>query len=472
MFSNITSWRPACCVLLVFVLACPPACLARGTEAGVAAETPVLIVWTGTLIAVPGQPPLRNQSIVIRNGIIERVVSGRVDAAAVAADAPSVRILDWSALHVLPGLFDLHVHLTTRPDPNGMLQDVTQTSADLALLAAANAETTVRAGFTTVLDMGTARRAHELAIIALKDAIASGRVQGPRVLTVGSPLSPPGSSRTSRFAPEVEKVIPAQGVCSGADACRQAVREQVQRGADVISFYNTGSLLSPASPAQTFTDEEMRAIVETARSLNRKVVADGAGKRSSAAGINAAIHAGVDWVDTVIYPDRNTWPMLAKAHGSYAPHLFAVVAAVGDDEAHMTEGTMGWLPQQVLVALLALKRETPAASAAHAAGIRMVFASDAGVFAHGSNAGEFAEYVKAGLTPAQAIATATINAAELLGLAGESGTIEIGKRADLIGVLGDPLADIRRLLEVQAVVAGGEIIKAPPSPQLDSGHRD
>lgn len=462
MFSSITSGRRPCCALLACVLACAPVSLPRGAEvAGAATETPVLIVWTGTLIAVPGQPPLREQSIVIRNGIIERVVAGRLEAAAVAADAGSVRTLDWSALHVLPGLFDLHVHLTTEPDPKGMIQEVTQSPADLALLAAANAETTVRAGFTTVLDMGTARRAHELAVLALKGAIASGRARGPRVLTVGSPLSPPGSSRTSRFAPEVEKVIAAQGVCSGADACRQAVREQVQRGADVISFYNTGSLLSPGSPAQTFTDEEMRAIVETAHSLNRRVVADGAGKRDSAAGINAAIRAGVDWVDTVIYPDRNTWSMLAKTHGSYAPHLFAVVAAVGDDEAHMTEGSMGWLPQPVLVALLALKREPPAARAAHAAGIRMAFASDAGVFAHGNNAGEFAEYVKAGLTPAQAIATATVNAAEVLGLAGDSGTLEVGKRADLIGVLGDPLADIRHLLDVQAVVAGGEVIKSP-----------
>ncbi|MEJ1964698.1 MAG: amidohydrolase family protein [Gammaproteobacteria bacterium] len=242
------------------------------------------------------------------------------------------------------------------------------------------------------------------------------------------------------------------------------MREQVQRGADVINVYNTGSLLSPRSPAQTFSDDELRAIVDAAHSLNRKVVADGAGKRNSAAGVNAAIRAGADWIDTVIYPDKDTWPLLAKTGRFYAPHLYAVVAAVGDDEAHLSAGSMGWLPEPVLRELLALKREQPAAVNAHRAGIRMVFASDSGVFQHGRNAGEFAEYVKAGLTPAQAIAAATVNAAEALGLAADSGTLEVGKRADLIAVAGDPLADVRELLKVRAVVRAGEIVKRPEAP--------
>jgi Imidazolonepropionase and related amidohydrolases len=423
------------------------------------ARDSVVIVWAGTLIATPGHPPLQEQSLVIRNGVIERIVAGRLSAAQVTGSAAeSVRTIDWSRMYVLPGLFDLHVHLTTEPSAAGALQDVTQTSADLALLAADNAERALRAGFTTVLDMGTGRRAHELAISALKGAIASGRASGPRILTVGSPISSPGNSRTSRFAPDIERVIPAQGVCSGADDCRRAVREQVERGADVINFYNTGSLLSPGSPAQTFTDEEMRAIVETAHSLNRKAVADGAGKRDSAAGINAAIRAGADWVDTVIYPDTMTWTLLSKARRPYAPHLYAVVAAVGDDEQHIAEGSMGWLPPAVLNALLALKRETPAAKAAHASGIRMVFASDAGVFEHGRNAGEFLEYVKAGLTPSEAIATASVNAAHVLGLSAESGTLEAGKRADLIAVVADPLQDVRALQNVRGVIAYGRLV--------------
>jgi len=426
---------------------------------GAANDAPILIVWAGTLLADPGRAPSANQSIVIRNGLIERVSSGRLSAASIGSKPERTHILDLSALYVLPGLFDLHVHLSTEPDPAGSLDEVTLTSADLALRAAANAEKTLRAGFTTVLDMGTGRRAHELAVYAVRDAIASGRAQGPRILAVGSPVSSPGNSRTSRFQPDVERVVAPQGVCSGAEDCRRAVREQVQRGADVINFYNTGSLLSPASPAQTFTDEEMHAIVETAHSLNRKAVADGAGTLGSAAGVNAAIRAGADWVDTVIFPGKDTWPLLAKAGRNYAPHLYAVVAAVGEDEAHLSEGSMGWLPTPVLEVLFKLKRETPAAVAAHAAGIRMVFASDAGVFAHGKNAGEFEQYVKAGLTRAEAIATATVNAAAVLGTSADSGTLEPGKRADLIAVSGDPLSDIRVLNNVRVVVRSGEVVK-------------
>jgi imidazolonepropionase-like amidohydrolase len=420
-----------------------------------------LIIWAGTVIAVPTQSPLKNQSIVVRAGRIERIVAGKLTGAEVGADSSRTRIVDLSNLTVLPGLIDLHVHFTTEPDPAGALDELTKGPADLALQAASNAEKTLRAGFTTVLDMGTGRRAHELAIYAVRDAIVAGRLAGPRVLAVGSPISPPGNSRTSRFEAEVEKAVAPQGVCSGADDCRRAVREQVHRGADVINVYNTGSLLSPGSPAQTFTDEELSAIVSTAHSLNRRVVADGAGKRDSAAGVNAAIKAGVDWVDTVIYPDRNTWPMLTKAGKPYAPHLYAVVAAVGDDEAHLSNGSMGWLPRPVLEALLALKREQPAAVAAKKAGVRMVFASDAGVFAHGLNAGEFPEYVKAGLTPAQAIATATINAADVLGLSADCGTLEPGKRADIIAVEGDPLTDVKLLSGVRAVIRAGDVIVTP-----------
>lgn len=426
---------------------------------GAASDTPILIVWAGTLLTDPGRAPLAHQSIVIRNGLIERISSGRLSAASIGSRPERTHILDLSALYVLPGLFDLHVHLSTEPDPAGSLDEVTLTSADLALRAAANAGKTLAAGFTTVLDMGTGRRAHELAVYAVRDAIASGRVQGPRVLAVGSPVSSPGNSRTSRYQPDVERVVAAQGVCSGPEDCRRAVREQVQRGADVINFYNTGSLLSSASPAQTFTDEEMHAIVETAHSLNRKAVADGAGTPGSAAGVNAAIRAGADWVDTVIFPGKDTWSLLAKSGHGYAPHLYAVVAAVGEDEAHLSEGSLGWLPSPVLEVLFKLKREKPAAVAAHAAGIRMVFASDAGVFAHGKNAGEFEQYVKAGLTPAEAIATATVNAAAVLGTSADSGTLEPGKRADLIAVSGDPLSDIRVLNNVRVVVRNGEVVK-------------
>jgi len=433
--------------------------VASGTL-GAAEHSATVIVWAGTLLAVPGRPPSSDQSIVLRDGRIQRISPGRLTPAAIGATSADVRTVDLTCCFVLPGLFDLHVHLTTEQGPAAVMDEVTLNSADLALRAATNAEKTLQAGFTTVLDLGTDRRAHELAVFAVRDAIAAGRLTGPRILAVGSPISSPGNSRTAHYTQEVDRVIAPQGVCSGVDDCIRAVREQVERGADVINFYNTGSLLAASSPAQTFTDTEMSAIVSTAHSLSRKVVADGAGRSGSAAGVDAAIRAGSDWIDTVIYPGKDTWGLLSKSGHMYAPHLYALVAAVGDDEAHLTEGSMGRLPAPILQTLLKLKRERPAAVAAHAAGIPMVFASDAGVFAHGRNAGEFAEYVKAGLTPAQAIATATVNAASVLGLLGDSGTLEVGKRADMIAVRTDPLQDVRALEEVQVVIRGGDVVKS------------
>jgi imidazolonepropionase-like amidohydrolase len=268
-----------------------------------------------------------------------------------------------------------------------------------------------------------------------------------------------GNSRTQRFRAEVDAALGAQGACAGADDCRRAVREQVERGADVLNVYNTGSLLAPGAPAQPLTDDELRAIVDAAHSLHRKVVADGAGTASSALGINAALLAGADWVDTAIYPDATTWRLLSRLHKAYVPHLFALVAAVGDTPQTLSQGSMGWLPEGVLRILFALKQQTPAATQAMRLRIPMALASDAGVFAHGLNAGELLEYVKIGMTPAEALMAATGNAAELLGLQSDRGSIAVGKRADLIAVDGDPLADIRRMRSVHTVIRAGVVVK-------------
>ncbi|HEV7714659.1 MAG TPA: amidohydrolase family protein, partial [Steroidobacteraceae bacterium] len=163
-------------VLAIATLFWMPAGVARSAETA-PKTAPVLIVWAGTLLAVPGHAPSTAQSIVVRGGVIERITAGRLTAASIGSDPTRTQTLDLSGLYVLPGLFDLHVHLTTEPDPSGSLDEVTLTAADLALRAAANAEKTLDAGFTTVLDMGTGRRAHELAIYAVRDAVAAGRVQ-------------------------------------------------------------------------------------------------------------------------------------------------------------------------------------------------------------------------------------------------------------------------------------------------------
>ena len=406
------------------------------------------IIHAGSLLAVPGQKSLREQSIFVQDGRITDLRSGYVTE-------DDAQIIDLRESFVLPGLIDLHVHLTSAPEPGGELDDVRNTSADLALVGAVHAERLLKAGFTTILDLGTGMREHEEAVFALREAIAAGVLPGPRILAVGSPISIPGQSRTPRFRSEVNAVAGADNVCSGVENCRRVVREQIERGADVINFYNSGSLLSSPSVPITFTEDEMRAIVSTAHSLGRPVVADGGNTRGDASGINTALRVGVDSIDTVTYPDDETWELLKKNNAYFVPHLYAVDAAVGDTAETLEEGSMGWLPRPILEFLWQLKQEPPSAIDGYKAGVKFAFGSDPGVFHHGLNGREFAHLTKIGMTAQEAIVTATVAAASMLRKENEIGTIEVGKWADLIAVSGDPLKDVRELERVDWVMKSG-----------------
>jgi imidazolonepropionase-like amidohydrolase len=407
------------------------------------------VIHAGMLLAIPGQTAEARQTITIEQGRIARIESGFADG------SPEDRLIDLSCCFVLPGFIDLHVHLTSPVESGGRLRVVTETAADLAITAAVFARETLEAGFTTVLDLGTGRRAHEEAIYALRKATAAHRLPGPRILAVGSPISPTGLSRTGLFRFDVETVVGPQGVCDGPDDCRRAVREQIKRGADAINFYNTGSLLDEHIVEQTFTDAEMRAIVETAHELGRKVIADG----HTALGVNAALRAGADIVDTVPWPDEVTWRLLSETGAYFVPHLYAFEVSIGDTEDTLTEGTTAWLPEPILQRLLSIKRAPYSAEIAHQRGVRIAFGSDTGVIPHGSNAGEFDELVKAGLSSMDAIVAATLNAARALGLDGEIGSLRPGFVADLVAVDGNPLGDIEQLGDIDFVMREGVIYK-------------
>ena len=421
--------------------------LAAGVAAPDAGQRTV--IHAGMLLAIPSQTAEARQTITIEQGRIARIESGFADG------SPEDRLIDLSCCFVLPGFIDLHVHLTSPVESGGRLRVVTETAADLAITAAVFARETLEAGFTTVLDLGTGRRAHEEAIYALRKATAAHRLPGPRILAVGSPISPIGLSRTGLFRFDVEAVVGPQGVCDGPDDCRRAVREQIKRGADAINFYNTGSLLDEHIVEQTFTDAEMRAIVETAHELGRKVIADG----HTAPGVNAALRAGADIVDTMPWPDEVTWRLLGETGAYFVPHLYAFEVSIGDTEDTLTEGTTAWLPEPILQRLLSIKRAPYSAEVAHQRGVRIAFGSDTGVIPHGSNAGEFNELVKAGLSPMDAIVAATLNAARALGLDGEIGSLRPGFVADLVAVDGNPLRDIEQLSDIDFVMREGVIYK-------------
>ncbi len=420
------------------------------------AAAEITVIHAGWLLAVPGTAPVERQSIIIENDRISQVSDGFVSRSDLGDDGSSARIVDLSQAFVLPGLIDAHVHLATAPGRGSISRAVLQTEADLALTASQHAQITLQAGFTTVVDLGSVGTpGHENAIFAVRDAVRKGRLAGPRVLAAGTPIAATGMARAPSYRNEVLATIDMRSVCDGPDDCRRAVRHQVKRGSDIIVFFNTGSLLASNPVAQTMTDEEMQAIVETAHSLGRKVIADG----HHAAGIAAAIRAGADIIDSAHLYDDETFSLLGN-DVFFQSHIYGFVTAVGDTPETLHDGLWGWLPDSILERFQAIRLRPFAMIKAYEYGIRnLAYASDAGVYTWGENAGDLVEFVQRGMSETDAIRAATVNAARMLGLEDELGSIEPGKKADIIATAGSPLEDISALMRIHFVMRDGVVYR-------------
>jgi len=401
-----------------------------------AAET--LVVHAGRLIADPARPALGPSTITIVDGRIESVAAGLVPAPAGA------RLIDLSSRTVLPGLIDLHVHLSG--DPGGdYRQEAVDTDEYATLLGVKNARLTLRAGFTTVRDLGSGPQVG----FALARGTREGLFPGPRIVAAGPAISIIGGhGDVNGFRPEVIETLSAHNTCTGAVQCAERVRQLARAGAQVIKFTATGGVLSQQARGLEahFTDEEMRAIVTTAHALGLKVAAHAHGAR----GIEAAARAGVDSIEHGTFADAAAIAAMRRSGSAFVPTLMAYTG--------IREG----LAQNRFTPAVAAKvRETldlvgRAARAARAAGVPVLFGTDAGVYEHGRNAQEFAMLVDlVGMSPAEAIASATTGAARLLGLDNEIGRIAPGYSADLIAVAGDPLADVRALEHVEFAMVRG-----------------
>ena len=415
---------------------------------GVAAQDPAAVsyIHAGRLLDRPGEAPRGPSTVIVRDGKVAEVRDGLVSPEAGAT------LVDLKDSFVMPGMIDMHVHLLgIGGDPlRARLEALTSEDEDDVLYGAGNARTTLRAGFTTVRDLGGTARS----IRALRDAIARGDVEGPTIVNAGEPISVTGGhgdplnglSSTIAHAIEPEVV----NTCDGADDCRRAVRRQVGRGAQVIKFMATGGVLSNVSGGlgRAMMPEEMKAVIDTAHALGRKVAAHSHAKEGTA----AAVEAGVDTIDHGTFLDDAT-VRLMKARGTWlVPTMIAPVTALQQARA-------GLLPPATIP-----KAEEAGAAAreshrrAIAAGVRIAFGTDSGVSKHGENAKEFALMVDAGMTPAQAIKAATADAAEALGRP-EIGGIAPGMAADIIAVDGDPLADVRQLEDVDFVMKAGKVVR-------------
>ncbi|MFN7399589.1 MAG: amidohydrolase family protein [Sandaracinobacter sp.] len=409
--------------------------------ASVAPAPAVTAIKAGRLIADPrtgtGQPAL----ILVEKGRIKAVLP---------ADSPvpqGAALVDLSSATVLPGLIDSHVHLTGDPDDQ-FWQAAVDTTEYQSLVGAKNALLTVRAGFTTVRDLGSSK----LSAFALRDAIRKGFVPGPRVLAAGNAISIIGGhGDVSGFRPDVVAALSEGNTCTGPVQCAERVREMSRRGADVIKVTATGGVLSQQSRGlgMHFTPEEMTAIVDTAASLGLKVAAHAHGDD----GIRGAAVAGVASIEHGTYLSAETAKVM-KANGTWMVPTLAALTGLSE-----RVGKGVYTPVVDAKARQVLDLWGKQVQASRAAGVNIAFGTDAGVLEHGRNAEEFPLLVeKGGMTPRAALVSATTGAADLMGLSDEIGTIAPGKAADIIAVSGDPLTDPRALLKMRFVMAAGRTI--------------
>lgn len=403
------------------------------------------LIHAGTLFAVPGQEPLKERTIIVKDGRIAEVKAGYV------LGSPGERVINLRTKYVLPGLIDCHVHILGELSAKSKIQRAEESEAFDALRGATYALRTLRAGFTTVRDLGQRSRA----IFALKRAINEGLIAGPRLLIAGSTVTPTGGhGQTYGYRDEVNALFASSGVCDGVEDCRRAVRLQVARGADVIKLVSTGGVLSDikAGVDQQFTDDELLSIVRTAHGLGRKVAAHAHG----AGGLNAALRAGVDSIEHGSYLTDESISLFKKTGAYLVPTVLAGVTAT---QYAKTGGFMSEAQKEKALKVGPVIQN--ALQRAYAGGVKIAFGTDTGVSVHGQNAKEFALMVEAGMPPMEAIKAATVNAADLLELSGTIGTVEAGKMADIVAVDKDPTREIRTLERMRFVMRGGTVYVNP-----------
>ena len=412
-----------------------------------AAQAETYAIQAGHLIVDASQPARGASTVIVENGRIARIESG--------ATAPAgATVVDMTSRTVMPGMIDAHVHLTQ--DAGNPWYTTLRTKYSEPYAAATglkNALITARAGFTTLRDAG----GPPLASLAMRDAINEGSFPGPRILVATNALSIIGGhgDPVVGLAPEIgdalNKSSPDVGVCTGAEECAKAVRLIAAKGADVIKFHATGGVLDDGAIGleQHFTDAEMKAICDTAHQMGLKAMAHAHGAR----GIEAAVRAGVDSIEHGTFAD-DADVKLMKAKGTY---MVATLMAFQGLQMYMGKGI--YTANTEAKARRTLTEWGNALNRAYKGGVKIALGTDAAVFPHGQNGREVGLMVtKGGMTPRDALVAATKGGADLLGLAAETGTLDVGKSADLIAVEGDPLADPAAVTHVVYVMARGSVV--------------
>lgn len=409
--------------------------------AALPAQAGVIAVTADRLIDVATGARVERPQVVVTDGRITQV--GR-QGDAVPAGAER---LDLQGVTLTPGLIDMHVHITSSPLYGGY-NSLLFTDTFWTAIGVAHAKSTLEAGFTTIRNVGS----EGYGDVGLKQAIDEGSVPGPRIVPAAYAIGATGGHCDSTFfPPSMNEQSPA--VIDSPDEARRMVRKMRKYGAEVIKICATGGVFSRGSSpgAQQMTLAEMQAVVEEARAAGMKVAAHAHG----ASGIRQALEAGVDTIEHVSLVDDEGIRLAVRKGAWFAMDIY-------NTDYTQAEGAKNGVLEENLqkdrdVGLIQRQNFQKALKA----GVKMVYATDAGVYPHGDNARQFAVMVQWGATPLQALQSATINAAEALGQAGQVGQIKVGAWGDLVGVKGDPLTDIKVLEEPVFVMKGGETVRRP-----------
>ncbi|HNR17056.1 MAG TPA: amidohydrolase family protein [Chitinophagaceae bacterium] len=401
-------------------------------------------IWCGTLIDGVSVEPRKNMTIVVEKNKITAVQAGFTMAGV------SDKTIDLKTKTVTPGWMDMHVHMEHETNPNRYLETYTFNPADYAFQSVKYAEITLMAGFTTVRDLGGSG-----VNISLRNAINKGIIKGPRVFTAGKSIATTGghADPTNGYKKELMgDPGPAEGVANGTEECRQAVRQRYKDGSDLIKITATGGVLSVAKSGKNpqFFEDEIEAIVKTAKDYGFKVAVHAHGEE----GMKRAIRAGVNSIEHGTFMDDETIELFKK-HGTWYVPTITAGKAVGDSAK-----IPGYYPPVVVPKALETGPQIQKTFAkAYKAGVKIAFGTDAGVYKHGMNWLEFGYMIEAGMTPMDAIKSATINAADLLGEKDKLGSIEAGKLADIVALDGDPLKDSKVFGKVVFVMKDGMVYK-------------
>jgi imidazolonepropionase-like amidohydrolase len=403
------------------------------------------LIHAGTLLAVPGERPARNQTVVVTDGRIAEVRNGFADASEFEGE---VNVIDLRDAFVLPGLMDMHVHLQFELGPQKDSESLRMSPQQIQMRSVLYAMRTLQAGFTTVRDVGNSGQE----MYALRDGIDNGWIDGPRIIAAGAVGITGGHADVSGMRPEFMELLTTDSVCDGPYDCRRATRNAIKYGADLIKITSTGGVLTDRATGtgKQMEMDELLEVVRAAQSMGRKV----ASHAHQEDGIVAALQAGVDSIEHGTYTGDLAIPLFLETGAYLVPTLLAGKTVVG---MALEQDFLSDAIRDKAIRVGSDMRGN--FGRAYRAGVNIAYGTDSGVSRHGTNAEEAVLMVEAGMREMDVLVTATVNAANLLGLSDSIGTIEAGKYADIIAVDGSPLEDIAELLDVDFVMKGGKIYK-------------